>query len=72
MKKIIVLGAGLVGNAIAIDLKKNHNVTSADINPEPLKKLKNNFGIDTIQTDLSKPENVKLLTVLFVFATEME
>tara|TARA_B100000902_G_scaffold18427_1_gene22093 strand:- start:140 stop:253 length:114 start_codon:yes stop_codon:yes gene_type:complete len=28
MKKIIVLGAGLVGGVMAVDLSKNHNVTS--------------------------------------------
>ena len=41
-KKIAVFGAGLVGNAIAIDLdkNKNHRVTSIDINPEPLEILK--------------------------------
>lgn len=31
MGKIIVLGAGMVGSAIAIDLSKNFDVSSADI-----------------------------------------
>ncbi|MDZ4822653.1 MAG: saccharopine dehydrogenase C-terminal domain-containing protein [Flavobacteriales bacterium] len=39
MKKVVVLGAGLVGSAIAIDLKKSFDVTSVDINEEALKKL---------------------------------
>ena len=31
MKRIVVLGAGLVGSAMAIDLSKNFEVTSVDI-----------------------------------------
>lgn len=40
MSKIIVLGAGMVGSAMAIDLSKNHHVTLADINLQQLKKVK--------------------------------
>ncbi|MFM9983794.1 MAG: saccharopine dehydrogenase C-terminal domain-containing protein [Flavobacteriales bacterium] len=40
MSKIVVLGAGLVGSAMAIDLAKNHEVTSVDVNEEALLKLK--------------------------------
>lgn len=36
MKKIIVLGAGRVGSAIALDLAKKHNVTAVDINIDRL------------------------------------
>ena len=39
-KKIIVLGAGLVGRAIAIDLAGDHNVTAVDLNEEELSRLK--------------------------------
>jgi len=52
MKKILVLGAGLVGKAIAIDLAKSFDVTSADINEEALKNL-NAHGIKTKKADLS-------------------
>ena len=55
-KKIAVFGAGLVGNAIAIDLSKNFQVTSVDINPEPLKILKTEYKINTLIADLSKKE----------------
>ena len=57
--KIVVLGAGLVGNAIAIDLSKKHNVVSVDINSKALKILSDNYNIEVVQTDLSKPENIK-------------
>jgi saccharopine dehydrogenase-like NADP-dependent oxidoreductase len=51
-KKVLVLGAGLVGNAIAIDLAKTYNVTSADVRPEALGALAQH-GIKTCQADLS-------------------
>jgi lysine 6-dehydrogenase len=38
MKKMIVLGAGMVGSAMAIDLASKHEVTLTDFREEPLKK----------------------------------
>ncbi len=58
MKKVIVLGAGLVGKAMAIDLAKNFDVTSVDINEEVLNHVAS-FGIKTQKVDLS---NTSLLT----------
>ena len=40
MKKIIVLGSGLVGSVMANDLAKNYEVTSVDISSQNLDKLK--------------------------------
>jgi lysine 6-dehydrogenase len=60
-KRIIVLGAGLVGNAIAIDLAKKFDVCSVDINPEPLKLLTSKHKIKTLKADLSKESTVKKL-----------
>ena len=51
-KKIVVLGAGLVGNAMAIDLSKNHQVTSVDFNQQALTPL-HKHDIATIHADLS-------------------
>ncbi|OFX85644.1 MAG: saccharopine dehydrogenase [Bacteroidetes bacterium GWF2_33_16] len=53
MKKIAVLGVGLVGKAIAIDLAKSFDVTSIDINPSNLEKLQKYSNIKTIIADLS-------------------
>jgi saccharopine dehydrogenase-like NADP-dependent oxidoreductase len=39
MGKIIVLGAGMVGSAMAIDLAKNHQVTLADISLQRLERV---------------------------------
>ncbi len=52
MKKIVVLGAGLVGKAMAIDLSKNFEVTSVDINEAALSGLSSE-GIKTQKADIS-------------------
>ena len=41
MSKIIVLGGGMVGSAMAIDLAKNHKVVLTDINNDVLLNVKN-------------------------------
>lgn len=58
MKKIIVLGAGLVGKAMAIDLAKNYEVTSVDINDQALAEVQKH-NIKTQKVDFS---NLQLLT----------
>jgi lysine 6-dehydrogenase len=60
MKKIIVLGAGLVGKAIAQDLSTQYDVTSADISDEALQSL-NTLGIKTITVDFA---NIKQLSLI--------
>src|SRR5690606_20196598 len=52
MKKVIVLGAGLVGKAIALDLAPAFDVTSVDINEESLQALQAQ-GVKTQRADLS-------------------
>ena len=58
MKKIIVLGAGLVGGVMAEDLSKDHDVTSVDISKKNLNNLKSN-NIKKICLDISKSESLK-------------
>lgn len=53
MKKVIVLGSGMVGSAMAIDLAKNYQVTVCDIDPNKLSKY-NSDKIETKQVDLSQ------------------
>lgn len=51
---IAVLGAGMVGRAIALDLAKEHKVTSFDLSSVNLGELKErNAAIHTITADLS-------------------
>jgi lysine 6-dehydrogenase len=52
MKKVIVLGAGLVGRAIALDLAKDFEVTSADLSEDALGFVRSK-GVNTIKADLS-------------------
>ena len=58
-KKIVVLGAGLVGNAIAIDLNNRYDVTAVDINPEALDKLSKEHNIKTVNRDLNTGDSIK-------------
>lgn len=57
-KKLAVLGAGLVGKAIAIDLAKKYDVTSVDINEEALKAVEQH-GIKTQHADLGNAEQLR-------------
>lgn len=58
MKKVCVLGAGMVGAAIAKDLAKHYDVCVADFSAENLSKF-DNFEITTIQKELNDFENIK-------------
>lgn len=60
--KIVVLGAGLVGYPMASDLAAGgFDVTLCDIRKERLEKAINE-GIKTIESDLSKPDNIRKCT----------
>ncbi|HPH31189.1 MAG TPA: saccharopine dehydrogenase C-terminal domain-containing protein [Chitinophagaceae bacterium] len=55
--QIAVLGAGMVGQAIAIDLAKDFEVTSFDLNPANLQELhKRNKAIKTLTVNLNQYE----------------
>jgi len=51
--KIIVLGAGMVGRAMAVDLGQVHDVTASDIDEKALRTLREKHGIATIELDVS-------------------
>ncbi|MDQ7049336.1 MAG: saccharopine dehydrogenase C-terminal domain-containing protein [Enterobacterales bacterium] len=63
MAKIIVLGAGLIGRAVALDLAEAHQVCSVDLNKKALAKIqKENSAVETINFDLAKsPDYTELL-----------
>ena len=50
MSKVIVIGAGMVGSAMAIDMVKNHDVTLTDINLKTLEAIKAKNSELQIQT----------------------
>lgn len=60
MKKITVLGAGLVGKAIAIDLSKKFDVTSVDINSAALLELQSH-NVKTQTADFKDANKIKSL-----------
>tara|TARA_R110000868_G_scaffold97875_1_gene269216 strand:- start:1195 stop:2334 length:1140 start_codon:yes stop_codon:yes gene_type:complete len=60
MSNIIVLGAGMVGSAMAIDLSKKHNVTLTDLNQNVLDKVKQKCDALSIeQLDVTNKENLR-------------
>ncbi len=65
MTKILVLGAGLVGGPMALDLAKNREfeVTSVDMSSLALSRLSEIDGITTVQADLSNTEVLKSLVL---------
>ena len=60
MSKIIVLGAGMVGSAMAIDLAKKHQVTLSDLSQDTLDKVKLKCsGLTTLQLDATNKEELQ-------------
>jgi len=57
MSSITVLGAGMVGRAMAIDLAKKHSVTSADLRKKNLDLLP--AGIKKVEADLSDQNQIR-------------
>jgi saccharopine dehydrogenase-like NADP-dependent oxidoreductase len=56
-RKIVVLGAGLVGKAIAKDLARDHDVTSVDANDDALQSIAAD-GIQTTRADFRDKETL--------------
>jgi saccharopine dehydrogenase-like NADP-dependent oxidoreductase len=66
MKKIAVLGAGMVGSAIALDLAKNFEVTSFDISEASLKNLQSkNNKVRTIKSELGDYKSYEIMLAPF-------
>ena len=59
MNKIIVLGGGMVGSAMAIDLAKKHHVLLTDVNTAALEKAKKRCEeLNTMQLDVTDEETL--------------
>src|SRR5258708_35422191 len=63
-KKVIVLGGGLVGKAMAIDLAKDCEVTSADIQEGALQEV-SRYGIKAHRLDFSDLSSLSTLVASF-------
>jgi saccharopine dehydrogenase-like NADP-dependent oxidoreductase len=60
MSNIIVLGAGMVGSAMAIDLAGNHNVTLADIDQQALDRAQEKHSdLNILPLDLTNKEELQ-------------
>lgn len=59
--RIIVLGCGLVGAPMAMDLARDHqfDVSIADINQKQFARITEDYPIQKIETDLSDPKLLK-------------
>jgi len=59
--KVVVLGAGYIGNVIARDLAEDPSteVSIVDINQEILDKLTHDYDLHGVCADLSNPNNIK-------------
>ena len=66
--KVIVLGCGLVGGPMALDLAKESRfkVTVADVSQAALSKISGR-GVETLQADLSDPDKVRSIVSDFDF-----
>ena len=66
MSKVIVLGAGMVGSAIAIDMAKKHDVTVTDLNQKILNKV--NLRCKSLNTSvLDVTDKLKLQDMISPF-----
>lgn len=61
--KVLILGAGLVGGPMALDLARNgeFEVTSADRSEDALSKLNSLDGLTTVQADLDNEDELKAM-----------
>lgn len=64
MKKIAVLGAGLVGKTIACDLNRMYDVCSVDIDDNALSSMRN-MGIKTAKVDILNEVELKSIIKRF-------
>ncbi|MHC4380676.1 MAG: saccharopine dehydrogenase family protein, partial [Planctomycetota bacterium] len=53
MARILVLGSGMVGSAMALDLAATHDVTATDRDVAALQRLEGKSGISTLLLDVS-------------------
>src|SRR5712691_3335253 len=62
-RKIIILGGGMIGSAMAMDLARDRraDVTVADLRPEALERIASRHGVGTVRADLSDPAAIARL-----------
>lgn len=53
MAEIVILGAGMVGRAMALDMSKKHKVLATDISDDALNQLKAKPSVNTLKLDVT-------------------
>jgi lysine 6-dehydrogenase len=61
MKHVIVLGAGMVGRAIVLDLAPRYAVTAVDVDEQRLARLREEAPVHTVTADLSHSAIIRKL-----------
>jgi saccharopine dehydrogenase-like NADP-dependent oxidoreductase len=65
MAKLLVLGAGMVGSAMAIDLAQQHQVTLADMNPDVLATVQEKCPtLTTLMLDVTNHEDLAKAVIM--------
>jgi len=60
MSNVIVLGAGMVGSSMAVDMAKKHKVTVTDLSPDVLARVKQKCGdLSTQQLDVTDRDELQ-------------
>lgn len=59
MANVVVLGAGMVGSAIARDLSDSHQVTAVDCNADTLRYLHERYRLHTTRANLSDAKEIR-------------
>lgn len=65
MADIVVLGAGLVGANIAVDLSHDHTVTAVDVHQDRLNAVKSRGDIRCLQMDISDKRALQTLVTRY-------
>ena len=62
-KKVVILGGGMIGSAIAMDLKRRDEaeVTVADLRADVRERIAARYGVKTVAADLSRPAAITAL-----------
>jgi saccharopine dehydrogenase-like NADP-dependent oxidoreductase len=62
-KRVVVLGGGMIGSAMAMDLSRSGGwqVTVADVRPEALERIAARYGVATLRADLADPAAIRSL-----------
>jgi saccharopine dehydrogenase-like NADP-dependent oxidoreductase len=60
--KVVILGGGMIGSAMAMDLvREGFDVTVADLSEQSLARVASRFGVATVRVDLRDPAAVSRL-----------